>query len=114
MKTLTIASAMMLALISYGYPKDTGEFNDIPPDLRSKFFDAPGIKLCCAEADGHRVNYRGNFEQGYEVEIDGKWHAVSPEKVVTNPKNPTLEGIAWYMHRDGEIEIRCFSPASGV
>ena len=114
MRNLAIASALTLALSSHGFAHDTGEFNDLRPEVRSKFFESPGIQICCAEADGHRVSYRGNFEQGYEVEIDGKWYAVSSEKVVTSPKNPTLEGIVWYMHRNGEIEVRCFSPASGV
>ena len=78
---------------------------------------ASGKGLCCDFADGRKVEDVDWDIDGpggtYRVRIDGKWVAVPPDAVVTEP-NKYGAAVVWPYLVDGEPAVRCFMPGAGT
>jgi hypothetical protein len=48
------------------------------------------------------------------VPIEGEWHLVPPEAVITSQGNPNDTAIVWYVKQGTGWFVRCFVPISGV
>ena len=95
--------------------RDDGRFANSP--LKS-WFDrlASGKGLCCSFADGFRVdNVDWDTQDGhYRVRLNGEWIVVPDSAVVSEP-NKFGPAVVWpYMGTDGQTQIRCFLPGTGV
>jgi hypothetical protein len=106
----TVGSAMIVALV-----RDDGRYANSP--LKSWFDQLASEKgLCCSFADGFRVdNVDWDTQDGhYRVRLNGQWIVVPDEAVVTEP-NKFGAAVVWpYMGTDGQTQIRCFLPGTGV
>lgn len=92
-----------------------GKYKDSP--LRGWFNSLKSANgLCCSFADGRTVA-DPDVEMksgGYRVRIDGVWHDVPPEALVTVP-NRAGSPIVWpYLDSDGKTQIRCFIAGAGL
>jgi len=95
--------------------RDDGRYANSP--LKSWFDQlASGKGLCCSFADGFRVDdVDWDTQDGhYRVRLNGEWIVVPDNAVVTEP-NKFGAAVVWpYMNSDGQTQIRCFLPGSGV
>jgi len=95
--------------------RDDGRYANSP--LKS-WFDrlASGNGLCCSFADGFRVDdVDWDTQDGhYRVRLNGEWIVVPDSSVVSEP-NKFGPAVVWpYMGIDGQTQIRCFLPGTGV
>ena len=95
--------------------RDDGRYANSP--LKS-WFDrlASDNGLCCSFADGFRVDdVDWDTQDGhYRVRLDGEWIVVPDNAVVSEP-NKFGPAVVWpYMGIDGQTQIRCFLPGTGV
>jgi hypothetical protein len=101
---------MIVALV-----RDDGRYANSP--LKSWFDQLASEKgLCCSFADGFRVdNVDWDTQDGhYRVRLNGQWIVVPDNAVVTEP-NKFGAAVVWpYMGTDGQTQIRCFLPGTGV
>ena len=107
--------ACMVALTGAAYAFDNGQYDNVPPDIRTWFKSvvAPNGVPCCDISDGHRTQY--DFHDGsYWVPIEGQWMAVPERAVIRDRGNPVGEAVVWYVHHRGSIIISCFVPADAV
>ncbi len=97
------------------YGRDDGRYADDP---LKPWFDrlASGKGLCCSFADGLAIRDVDWDTQGdrYRVRIDGVWHVVPDDAVVTVP-NKYGSAVVWpYRDDTGATQIRCFMPGGGT
>jgi hypothetical protein len=107
--------ACLITLTRAALAFDHGQFENVPPDVRSWFKSviAPNGVPCCDISDGHRTAY--DFHDGsYWVPIEGQWMAVPERAVIRDRGNPIVEAVVWYVHHRGSIVISCFVPADAV
>jgi hypothetical protein len=95
--------------------RDDGRYANSP--LKS-WFDrlASGNGFCCSFADGFRVDdVDWDTQDGhYRVRLNGEWIVVPDSSVVSEP-NKFGPAVVWpYMGTDGQTQIRCFLPGTGV
>jgi len=66
---------------------------------------------CCSDADGSAVSdVDWESKNGrYRVRIDGEWHDVPDDAVITEP-NRAGRTMVWPMYSDGALQVRCFMP----
>jgi hypothetical protein len=106
----TVGGGMIVALV-----RDDGRYANSP--LKSWFDQLASEKgLCCSFADGFRVdNVDWDTQDGhYRVRLNGQWIVVPDNAVVTEP-NKFGAAVVWpYMGTDGQTQIRCFLPGTGV
>jgi hypothetical protein len=98
---------------------DNGQYENVDPKIRNWFKSvrSPYGIPCCDISDGHFTMWRRSEKEGfqYEVPIEGEWHVVPPEAVITGTNNPTGETVVWYVKRsDNTLHIRCFVPGNDV
>ena len=101
--------------IEFAFARDDGRYANSP--LKS-WFDrlASGNGLCCSFADGFRVDdVDWDTQDGhYRVRLNGEWIVVPDSSVVSEP-NKFGPAVVWpYMGTDGQTQIRCFLPGTGV
>jgi hypothetical protein len=105
----------LTALTSAAFAVDNGQYDHVPPDIRSWFKSviAPNGVPCCDVSDGHRTEYdvRGG---AYWVPIEGQWMEVPERAVIRDRGNPVGQAVVWYVHHRGAIIISCFVPADAV
>jgi hypothetical protein len=106
----TVGGGMIVALV-----RDDGRYANSP--LKSWFDQLASEKgLCCSFADGFRVdNVDWDTQDGhYRVRLNGQWIVVPDNAVVTEP-NKFGAAVVWpYTGTDGQTQIRCFLPGTGV
>jgi hypothetical protein len=106
----TVGGGMIVALV-----RDDGRYANSP--LKSWFDQLASEKgLCCSFADGFRIdNVDWDTQDGhYRVRLNGQWIVVPDNAVVTEP-NKFGAAVVWpYMGTDGQTQIRCFLPGTGV
>jgi hypothetical protein len=113
-KSLMIGSVLLLPLAA-----DPGQARD--PDGRyvnsplKQWFDSlkSGKGPCCSDADGYALS-DVDWESGnghYRVRIDGEWHDVPEEAVITEP-NRVGRTMVWPIRGYQGLSIRCFMPGS--
>ena len=115
MPLTSVAAAMALTMLpALGRDLD-GRYKD---SALHDWFEhlASGKGLCCSFADGFRVdNVDWDTQDGhYRVRLNGQWIVVPDNAVVTEP-NKFGAAVVWpYMGTDGQTQIRCFLPGTGV
>jgi hypothetical protein len=68
---------------------------------------------CCDTSDGFPAEVEWDTESNhYRVRIDGAWHVVPPDAVLTEP-NKLGYPMVWYWFLNGVPQIRCFIPGAG-
>ena len=113
---ISLAAAVVLALMTPVLARDNGQFSNVPPDVRAWFktVRSKNGTLCCDIADGHRTDYDMRASH-YYVPIDGKWIQVPDDAVVENYGNPTGDAVVWYTESIKDaVFIRCFVPGGGL
>jgi len=95
--------------------RDDGRYANSP--LKS-WFDrlASGNGLCCSFADGFRVDdVDWDTQAGhYRVRLNDE-SIVVPDNAVVSEPNKFGPAVVWpYMGTDGQTQIRCFLPGTGV
>ena len=117
MRRLTQALLLVCAaaLTSTALAFDNGQYEDVPPHIRSWFKNvlAPNGVPCCDISDGHRTEY-DERNGAYWVPIEGEWMMVPERAVIRDVGNPVGEAVVWYVHHRGAIIISCFVPAVAV
>jgi len=113
-RTLQIACvALLLGLVpQFGHARDDGRYANSP---LKQWFDSlrSGKGPCCSDADGYAVSDPDweTKEGHYRVRIDGEWHNVPDEAVITEP-NRAGRTMVWPIKGWGGLTIRCFMPGS--
>jgi len=112
---------MMIAgmLLALPLAADPGQARD--PDGRyansplKQWFDSlkSGRGPCCSDADGSAVSDVDWESKGghYRVRIDGDWHDVPEDAVITEP-NRVGRTMVWPIKGYLGLSIRCFMPGS--
>jgi hypothetical protein len=113
-KPLIIGGVLLMPLVS-----NPGEARD--PDGRyansplKQWFDSlrSGKGPCCSDADGSAVSdVDWESKSGrYRVRIDGEWHDVPEDAVITEP-NRVGRTMVWPIRGYQGLSIRCFMPGS--
>jgi hypothetical protein len=114
-RLLQVLSLMVTALGGAALAFDTGQYEEMPADIRAWFRNvlAPNGLPCCNISDGHRTEY--DVRNGaYRVPIDGEWVEVPERAVIRGARNPVGQGVVWYVRQGGSIVISCFVPADAV
>jgi hypothetical protein len=114
-KPIMIGSVLlMLPLASYrGEARDAdGRYAGSP---LKQWFDSlrSGKGPCCSDADGSAVSdvdWESNSGH-YRVRIDGEWHDVPEDAVITEP-NRAGRTMVWPIRGYQGLSIRCFMPGS--
>jgi hypothetical protein len=80
-----------------------------------QWFDSlrSGKGPCCSDADGYALS-DVDWESGnghYRVRIDGQWHDVPEDAVITEP-NRVGRTMVWPIRGYQGLTIRCFMPGS--
>jgi hypothetical protein len=80
-----------------------------------QWFDSlkSGKGPCCSDADGYALS-DVDWESGnghYRVRIDGEWHEVPDDAVITEP-NRVGRTMVWPIRGYQGLSIRCFMPGS--
>lgn len=108
------AMLLMLPLASApGVARDPdGRYANSP---LKQWFDslASGRGPCCSDADGYALS-DVDWESGngqYRVRIDGEWHDVPKDAVITEP-NRVGRTMVWPIRGYQGLSIRCFMPGS--
>jgi len=113
---LGVALALLLAgsaMATPAFARDLdGRYAGSP--LKS-WFDSlkSGKGPCCSDADGYAVS-DPDWESkngSYRVRIDGEWHDVPPDAVITEP-NRAGRTMVWPIRGYGGLTIRCFMPGA--
>jgi hypothetical protein len=105
---------LMLPLASYpGQARDPdGRYANSP---LKQWFDSlrSGKGPCCSDADGSAVSDVDWESKGgrYRVRIDGEWHEVPDDAVITEP-NRVGRTMVWPIRGYQGLSIRCFMPGS--
>ena len=112
---LIIGSVLLMSLLASA----PGEARD--PDGRyansplKQWFDSlrSGKGPCCSDADGSAVSDVDWESKGghYRVRIDGEWHDVPEDAVITEP-NRVGRTMVWPIRGYQGLSIRCFMPGS--
>lgn len=87
---------------------DNGQYEGVDPSTRAWFKSvrSPHGVPCCDIADGHQVEWTAS-KDGYTVYIEGEWHDVPPEALVTNAWTAIREKRAYNANRaDHKKEAR--------
>ena len=114
-KSMIIGGVLLILPLVAG----RGEARD--PDGRfansplKQWFDSlrSGKGPCCSDADGFALS-DVDWESGnghYRVRIDGEWHDVPDEAVITEP-NRVGRTMVWPIRGYQGLSIRCFMPGS--
>ena len=113
-KPLMIGSVLLvLPLASVpGAARDDGRYANSP---LKQWFDSlkSGKGPCCSDADGSTVSDVDWESKGgrYRVRIEGEWHEVPEDAVVTEP-NRVGRTMVWPIKGYLGLSIRCFMPGS--
>jgi hypothetical protein len=115
-KKLLIIGAMLLMSplgLAPGEARDPdGRYANSP---LKQWFDSlrSGKGPCCSDADGSAVSdVDWESKSGhYRVRIDGEWHDVPDDAVITEP-NRVGRTMVWPMRGYQGLTIRCFMPGS--
>jgi hypothetical protein len=113
-KPMMIGSVLLLSMASYsGRARDSdGRYASSP---LKQWFDnlRSGKGPCCSDADGSAVSdvdWESNSGH-YRVRIDGEWHDVPEDAVITEP-NRAGRTMVWPIRGYQGLSIRCFMPGS--
>src|SRR6186713_1251336 len=106
--------AVSLLCVGVALARDDGRWANSNPELK-KWFDKLASKRgpCCSDADGFALS-DVDWESGnghYRVRIDGEWHDVPDEAVITEP-NRVGRTMVWLIRGYQGLSIRCFMPGS--
>jgi hypothetical protein len=115
LRLVALLTVTLLSLMSVARAIDTGQFENVPDDVRAWFKSvrSPSGVPCCDIADGHRTAY--DVRSGsYWVPIEGEWMQVPERAVIRDGNNPIGEAVVWYVHHRGAIVISCFMPADAA
>jgi len=74
-------------------------------------------RLCCGGPSIDATTLDGpdweTKDGSYRVRLEGEWHDVPPEAVLTEP-NKDGRTLVWPSHNDGMVTIRCFMPGAMI
>ena len=104
---------LQLGLVSQvSHARDDGRYANSP---LKPWFDnlKSGRGPCCSDADGYALaDPDWESKSGrYRVRIDGEWHDVPDDAVITEP-NRAGRTMVWPIKGWGGLTIRCFMPGS--
>ena len=113
-KLLIFGGVLLMPLVS-----NPGEARDLDGRYANsplkQWFDSlrSGKGPCCSDADGSAVSdVDWESKSGhYRVRIDGEWHDVPDEAVITEP-NRVGRTMVWPIRGYQGLSIRCFMPGS--
>ena len=115
MKVLTASVALIASAALFAgsaTARDDGRYANSP---LKPWFDSLSSKkgLCCSDADGSVVSdVDWESKSGhYRVRIDGEWHDVPEDAVITEP-NLAGRTMVWPIRGYQGLSIRCFMPGS--
>jgi hypothetical protein len=105
--------ALLLGLVSQvSHARDDGRYAGSP---LKQWFDSlkSGKGPCCSDADGYAVaDPDWESKSGhYRVRIEGEWHDVPDEAVITEP-NRAGRTMVWPIKVWSGVTIRCFMPGA--
>ncbi|MGE4046622.1 MAG: hypothetical protein AB7F35_17315 [Acetobacteraceae bacterium] len=84
------------------------------PGIREWFkqLRVPGTLIPCCDVSDCRIVRHREAHGLYEIEVEGKWYSIPPERVLREHRNPTMSAVACYhlLRLHVEIEIFCFVP----
>lgn len=107
-----IVLLVMALMIHPAWSRDDGRYANSP---LKQWFDSlkSGKGPCCSDADGYAVaDPDWESKSGhYRVKIEGEWHDVPDEAVITEP-NRAGRTMVWPIKGWGGITIRCFMPGA--
>jgi hypothetical protein len=111
-----LLAVVVVMLPCYAQAMDNGQYEGVDPATRSWFKSvrSPNGVPCCDIADGHKTEFKTDAQGHYFVPIEGEWHLVPPEAVITSQGNPNDTAIVWYVKQGTGWFVRCFVPTSGV
>lgn len=106
------ALGIFIMAVSYAPARDDGRYAKSP---LKPWFDSLRSERgpCCSDADGARLE-ASDWEAtatGYRVFIEGAWHDVPPDAMVTVP-NIHGSVFVWQYKEHGKLIIRCFLPGA--
>jgi hypothetical protein len=114
-KLLIIGSVLLMSPMAFapGAARDPdGRYANSP---LKQWFDSlrSGKGPCCSDADGSAVSDVDWESQSghYRVRIDGEWHDVPDDAVITEP-NRVGRTMVWPIRGYQGLTIRCFMPGS--
>jgi hypothetical protein len=106
---LVIASILC---VGAAIARDDGRYAQSP---LKKWFDGLASKRgpCCSDADGFAVSdVDWESKDGrYRVRLEGKWHDVPQDALITEP-NRVGRTMIWPIRYPDRIHIRCFMPGA--
>lgn len=117
MKLRAFAGALLAAtFVTVALARDDGRYANSP---LKPWFDSlkSGKGPCCSDADGFAVSdpdwdtKRDGDRVHYRVRIEGEWHDVPPDALITEP-NLYGKTMVWPIKGWGGLTIRCFMPGS--
>jgi hypothetical protein len=90
-----------------------GRYAQSPNHEWFRQLQTPGSGRCCDEADGTGVEaIDWDTKDGhYRVRVDGEWHPVPDDKVVTEP-NRIGKAVVWVYRGSVGTVVRCFMPGA--
>lgn len=106
--------AMSLLCVGAALARDDGRWASTSPELK-KWFDRLASKRgpCCSDADGFvlsDVDWESK-DGRYRVRLDGQWHDVPDDAVITEP-NRVGRTMIWPIKHPNSVHIRCFMPGA--
>jgi hypothetical protein len=109
--------AFMLAKINSADARDNGQWGNVDPSIR-EWIESLRNKNnvgCCDTADGYDAQWDTLGPDGtYRVFINGQWHVVPPEALLTVPNRLGVPKVWWVPGGDTGVIIRCFLPGAGA
>jgi hypothetical protein len=106
--------AVALLCVSAAFARDDGRWANSNPELK-KWFDKLASKRgpCCSDADGFALSdVDWESKDGrYRVRLDGQWHDVPEDALITEP-NRVGRTMIWPVKYPDSIHIRCFMPGA--
>ena len=110
---LAIGSVLLALPLASGQARDLdGRYANSP---LKQWFDSlkSGKGPCCSDADGSAVSdVDWESKSGrYRVRIEGEWHEVPEDAVITEP-NRVGRTMIWPVKYPDSIHIRCFMPGA--
>lgn len=113
-KSLVIGCVLLALPVASvpGAARDDGRYTNSP---LKQWFDSlkSGKGPCCSDADGSAVSDVDweSREGHYRVRIEGEWHDVPEDAVITEP-NRAGRTMVWPIRGYLGLTIRCFMPGS--
>ena len=106
--------AVSLLCVGAALARDEGRWASSNPEIK-KWFDKLASKRgpCCSDADGFAVSDPDweSKDGHYRVRLEGQWHDVPDDAVITEP-NRVGRTMIWPVKYPDSIHIRCFMPGA--